>query len=59
MWNLPRPGIEPMFLALAGGSLTTEPPGKPKTWILRRYILKSEQSEPAILGKATDTICCQ
>ena len=27
--NLPDPGIEPMFLALAGGSFTTEPPEKP------------------------------
>ena len=29
MWNLPRPGIEPMSPALAGGFLTTGPPGKP------------------------------
>ena len=28
MWNLPGPGIEPMSLALAGGFLTTGPPGK-------------------------------
>ena len=28
MWDLPRPGIEPMSLALAGGFLTTAPPGK-------------------------------
>lgn len=27
--NLPRPGIPPGSPALAGGSLTTEPPGKP------------------------------
>ena len=26
---LPNPRIEPMFLGLAGGFLTTEPPGKP------------------------------
>ena len=26
--DLPNPGIEPMFPALAGGSFTTEPPGK-------------------------------
>ena len=31
MWRLPRPGIEPMSPALAGGFLTTRPPGK--SWI--------------------------
>ena len=29
MWDLPGPGIEPMSPALAGGFLTTAPPGKP------------------------------
>ena len=29
MWDLPRPGIEPVSPALAGGFLTTAPPGKP------------------------------
>ena len=29
MWDLPRPGIDPMSSALAGGFFTTEPPGKP------------------------------
>ena len=28
MWDLPRPGLEPMSPALAGGFLTTVPPGK-------------------------------
>ena len=28
MWDLPRPGIAPMSPALAGGFLTTGPPGK-------------------------------
>ena len=28
MWDLPGPGIEPVSLALAGGFLTTVPPGK-------------------------------
>ena len=31
MWDLPGPGHEPMSPALAGGFLTTAPPGKPKT----------------------------
>ena len=29
MWDIPRPGLKPMFPALAGGFLTTAPPGKP------------------------------
>ena len=29
MWDLPRPGLEPMSPALAGGFFTTAPPGKP------------------------------
>ena len=47
MWDLPRPGLKPVSPALAGGFLTTAPPGKsqelqflkkegkictPKTW---------------------------
>ena len=28
MWGLPRPGLEPVSPALAGGFLTTAPPGK-------------------------------
>ena len=29
MWDLPRPGLEPVSPALAGGFSTTAPPGKP------------------------------
>ena len=29
MWDLPGPGLEPVCSALAGGFLTTAPPGKP------------------------------
>ena len=31
MWDLPRPGLEPVSPALAGGFSTTAPPGKPST----------------------------
>ena len=31
MWDLPGPGLEPMSPALAGGFLTTAPPGKSYT----------------------------
>ena len=41
MWDLPRPGLEPVSPALAGGLfLTTAPPGKPSQFIfnkLKRY----------------------
>ena len=32
MWDLPGPGLEPVSPALAGGFLTTAPPGKPSKW---------------------------
>ena len=34
MWNLPGPGIELVFPALAGGFFTTAPPGKPKEAVI-------------------------
>ena len=34
MWDLPGPGVEPASPALAGGFLTTEPPGKSLTPLL-------------------------
>ena len=34
MWDLPGPGVEPLSPALAGGFLTTAPPGKPGRQIL-------------------------
>ena len=37
MWDLPRPGIEPVSPALAGGFFTTEPPGKPARRILNQW----------------------
>ena len=41
MWDLPRPGLEPVPPALAGRFSTTAPPGKPHTVILK--------SNPSIL----------
>ena len=32
-WDLPGPGLEPVSHALAGGFLTTAPPGKPLVFI--------------------------
>ena len=34
MWDLPRPGLEPVSPALAGRFSTTAPPGKPESIIL-------------------------
>ena len=34
MWDLPRPGLEPVSPALAGRHSTTAPPGKPKVSFL-------------------------
>ena len=39
MWDLPRPGIEPVSPALAGSPSTTAPPGKPKN-VFQIYSLK-------------------
>ena len=36
MWDLPSPGLEPVSPALAGGFLTTAPPGKPHSSYFNR-----------------------
>ena len=38
MWDLPGPGLEPVSTALAGGFLTTAPPGKPSTTAFRHIV---------------------
>ena len=44
MWDLPGPGIEPLSPALAGGFLTTGPPGKsPGVFII--FIVVSSTSK--------------
>ena len=40
MWDLPRPGLEPVSPALAAGFLTTVPPGKPTTSVSQNQIHK-------------------
>ena len=40
MWDLPRPGLEPVSPALAGGFSTTAPQGKPPTQFLTAILLK-------------------
>ena len=39
MWDLPGPGTEPVSPALAGGFLTTAPPGKPYWCIFKKLIM--------------------
>ena len=39
MWDLPGPGLEPVSPALAGGFVTTVPPGKP----LSRFLKKKKE----------------
>ena len=43
MWDLPRPGLEPMSPALAGRFSTTAPPGKPKTVVLKNVASRTGQ----------------
>ena len=53
MWDLPGPGIEPVSSALAGGFLTTAPPGKSYMVFLMRnyfYDLIGLQGNPVRLG---------
>ena len=38
MWDLPRPGLEPVSPALAGRFSTTAPPGKPSSIFYYTYL---------------------
>ena len=49
LWGLPGPGLEPTSPALAGGLLTTEPPGKPLYTVLLRADLWPWQAVNKIL----------
>ena len=39
MWDLPGPGLEPVSPALAGGFLTTVPPGKSRYNVFKKPLL--------------------
>ena len=45
MWNLPGPGIEPGFPALAGGFLTTGPPRKSSIAFVREEDVNNQTEE--------------
>ena len=44
MWDLPRPGLEPVSPALAGRFSTTAPPGKPVNSFLNISMISMELS---------------
>ena len=44
MWDLPRPELEPVSPALAGGFLTTVPPGNPLEWLLKKKEKKEKET---------------
>ena len=49
MWDLPRPGLEPVSPALASRLSTTAPPGKPKNSLFK--MLHKEDFSHSPLGK--------
>ena len=51
MWDPPRPGLEPMSLALAGRFLTTVPPGKPSAATLTSSFLSKEETSSGDLDR--------
>ena len=54
MWDLPRPGLEPVSPALAGRFSTTVPPGKPQD-----YFLKKASALPPVCSPAFMLRCCR
>ena len=50
MWDLPRPEVKPMSPALAGGFLTTAPPGK-SPGLVQLYLQSGIQDLPALGNK--------
>ena len=54
MWNLPKPGIKSMSPALAGGVLTTGPPGKSYS-ALSILGQKGREYQPCLGSKETET----
>ena len=51
MWDLPRPGLEPVSPALAGGFSTTVPPGKPKLGVFNSLSLVGCSTRGGVYGR--------
>ena len=49
MWDLPRPGLEPVSPALAGRFSTTAPPGKPEFWLLEGNPWECPRTNPPLI----------
>ena len=63
MWNLPRPGIEPVSLALQGEFLTAKPPGKSHLplfdglpWVTRAILLGKLHALGAYVVQASESL---
>ena len=54
MSDLPGPGLEPVFPALAGEFLTTAPPGKPPIEEFLPNKNKNETKKPQVVGTSKD-----
>ena len=50
MWDLPGPGLEPVSPALAGGFLTTVPPGKPHMTLFELWFSQGICPVAGLLG---------
>ena len=51
MWNLPGPGIKPVFPVLAGGFSSTGPPGEPENVYKREVLLLHRRRSSAHGGE--------
>ena len=58
MWDLPGPGLEPVSPALAGGFLTTAPPGKSQDSGLYPQDTGHHGQVPSTEGKYSDLCLC-
>ena len=57
MWDLPGLGIEPMSPALAGGFLTTAPPGSPINSYLDLYMFSVLKDSLTMSPSLVDNYC--
>ena len=65
MWDLPRPGLEPVSPALAGRFSTTVPPGKPWTFLEVPSLLPHEKisidtkiNDPSLFSRDSESDDC-
>ena len=58
MWDLPGPGIEPVSPALAGGFLTTVPPGKSLDAIIKGIVFLIVFSDNLLIMYTTTIDFC-